>query len=551
MPEVYQAVNNLQKTPWRVNKKILQVIEEAKEVPSGLGGLPSPDDEPKPPKVWNSDQEFEFLKETQPEIIKAWKREAEAVETRRRTARGKRIALSFQLNMAKQFKNEPEIFFVYTMDFRGRVYPVQSYMNPQGDDVSKSLLEFAEGKPLGEQGAYWLKVHLANKYGVDKVSFDDRVAWVEENKHYILDSARRPLNGERFWAEADDPFQFLSACFEYLGYHEEGESFESHLPVAMDGTCNGLQHFSAMLKDRKGAKATNLIPSEKPQDIYQEVVDVVNVLLATRAMDETLEQEDRDHASLWLGKVDRSLIKRNVMTVPYAVTTIGMKDQILDELFKRDSDLGETGAYLGVEDNFQPAYFLAKLVREAVDEVVIAANEAKEYLQQVARLLSKEELPVYWKTPIGFLVYQNYLKQKSTVVNTFWGEAKVKVRLGLRLDTDDIDKRKQATAISPNFVHSFDSSHLMRTINTANEELGLTNFAVIHDSFGVHACDTEAFSQIIREEFASQYKTNVLEEWTEQIKEQLPEELIPELPSIPSMGNLEITKVIESEYFFA
>jgi DNA-directed RNA polymerase len=34
-----------------------------------------------------------------------------------------------------------------------------------GADINRGLLEFAEGKPLGNDGLYWLKVHLANKIG--------------------------------------------------------------------------------------------------------------------------------------------------------------------------------------------------------------------------------------------------------------------------------------------------------------------------------------------------------------------------------------------------
>lgn len=551
MPEVLKAVNTLQKTPWQINKRILQVMEEAKELPTRLGGLPKPDEIPKPDKFWNSNEEFEYLKENQPELIKDWKKKCETVEAQNRTERGKRIALALKLNMARKFKNEDSIYFVYTLDFRGRVYPVQSYLNPQGDDISKGLLKFSEGKPLGETGAYWLKVHLANKFGVDKVSFDDRVVWVDDHKQYILDSALRPITGEKFWTEADDPYQFLAACFEYQGYHEQGEDFISYLPIAMDGTCNGLQHFSAILKDRKGARATNLLPADKPQDIYQEVVDVVNMKLAQEAMDESVDLEDRNYASLWLGKVDRSLAKRNVMTQPYGVTLIGMKDQLLTELDKRDTELGEAGAYLGVEDNFKPAYYLAKKLKEAIDEVVIASNNAMKYLQKVARVVAHQETPIYWKTPIGFLAYQKYLQQDSIRVETYWGKDKVRVRLGLRLDTDKLDKRRQVTGVSPNFVHSLDASHLMATINTAKEEHGLYSFATIHDSFAVHAADTEKFSKIIRTEFAKQYEGNMLEDWTEQVKAQIDPEIHEELPELPSMGDLDITKVIESKYFFA
>jgi DNA-directed RNA polymerase, mitochondrial len=43
-----------------------------------------------------------------------------------------------------------------------------------GADLSRGLLVFTEGKPLGEKGLKWLKIHLANKMGKDKLSFPER-----------------------------------------------------------------------------------------------------------------------------------------------------------------------------------------------------------------------------------------------------------------------------------------------------------------------------------------------------------------------------------------
>jgi DNA-directed RNA polymerase len=49
----------------------------------------------------------------------------------------------------------------------------------------------------------------------------------------------------------------------------------SGLPVAQDGSCNGLQHFSALLRDEIGGKAVNLIPGDVPEDVYQRIADKV------------------------------------------------------------------------------------------------------------------------------------------------------------------------------------------------------------------------------------------------------------------------------------
>lgn len=64
------------------------------------------------------------------------------------------------------------------------------------------------------------------------------------------------------WMEAEDPFQFLGACFELrkalrAPRHEE---YASHLPVHQDGSCNGLQHYAALARDEQGGIAVNLVP---------------------------------------------------------------------------------------------------------------------------------------------------------------------------------------------------------------------------------------------------------------------------------------------------
>lgn len=81
----------------------------------------------------------------------------------------------------------------HNLDFRGRAYPVPPHLNHIGDDLSRGLLKFAEGKPLGERGLRWLKIHLANLYGFDKASFDERAQFAEDHREDIFDSAERPL----------------------------------------------------------------------------------------------------------------------------------------------------------------------------------------------------------------------------------------------------------------------------------------------------------------------------------------------------------------------
>ena len=42
-----------------------------------------------------------------------------------------------------------------------------------------------------------------------------------------------------------------------------------------DGSCNGLQHYAALGRDQAGAASVNLAPSDRPMDVYSDVVELV------------------------------------------------------------------------------------------------------------------------------------------------------------------------------------------------------------------------------------------------------------------------------------
>lgn len=63
-------------------------------------------------------------------------------------------------------------------------------------------------------------------------------------------------------------------CCLFCLQHVNTATYVSHLPVHMDGSCNGLQHYAALGRDEAGGKAVNLLPSDKPQDVYKVGVDL-------------------------------------------------------------------------------------------------------------------------------------------------------------------------------------------------------------------------------------------------------------------------------------
>lgn len=532
---VYVAINHIQETPWRINRRVLEVVDEVVLSGGLLGGLPAGASEPLPTKPGDLD--------TNEEALRAWKREAAQTHQRNARSISARLAMHQRLWMARKFANEERIFFPHEMDFRGRVYPIcVQAPNPQGDDLSKALIEFADGKPLGLAGMRWLAIHIANLFGVDKVSFDERIKWTYDNAAALIDSAIAPLDGDRFWTTADSPFMALAACFEFVGMLEEKEAFVSHLPIALDGSNSGLQHFSAMLRDPEGARAVNLAPSKEPQDIYAEV--------ASEATD-MVEGSDDPAALPWRGgKITRAITKRPCMTFCYSATRFGMQDMILQTLREVDKDNTAAGKppHLEGADNYEAAMFLSHILYDAIRMKVSAAARAMDWLRSVAAIAAEANQPLWWTTPMGLPVLQSYQVAHGKRVTVHWCGSSVK--LMLNLDTATVDKRAQRNGVAPNFVHSLDASHLQAVAKRC-KEVGIDHLAVIHDSFGTHAADTDRLAAIIRETFVEQYTPDVLSALREEIGEQLPDDLRDKLPLPPAAGQFDLNQVLGSAYVFA
>ena len=304
-----QAINKMQKTPWKVNSEVLRVQEEIYARNLGIG-MPATakveiPEYPEHLKPFTKDE----LNHDQLMEMEEWKTQAKAAHQREQERKGQILAFQRAHKLAKELDSWEELYFAYNCDFRGRVYCSTTGLTPQGNDAAKGLLTFKKEVVLGETGINWLAIHGANTYGEDKLSYRDRLNWITENEDAIRSCVTDPIRSRSFWGDADKPYQFLAFCMEWqkCDYGRNARA-TSTLPVGMDGSCNGLQHYSAMLRDAVGAVSVNLINTGRPQDIYQKVADVTT---------EKLKLEDHPYATKWLDVgISRKCTKRAVMTLP-------------------------------------------------------------------------------------------------------------------------------------------------------------------------------------------------------------------------------------------
>ncbi|KAI3975682.1 hypothetical protein MKX01_023108 [Papaver californicum] len=425
-------------------------------------------------------------------------------------------------------------YYPHNLDFRGCAYPMHPYLNHLGSDLCRGILEFAEGQPLGNSGLRWLKIHLATLYatgGVDKKSYEGRIAFTESNLDNILDSADKPLEGNQWWLGAEDPFQCLAVCMNLSEALRSSspETTISHIPIHQDGSCNGLQHYAALGRDKLGAAAVNLVAGEKPADVYSGIADRVREIMQEDYADPNVFRAKMLIEKDW---VNRKLVKQTVMTSVYGVTYIGARDQIKKKLKERDPD-GDDNEQFGL------ACYAAKVTLTALGEMFEAARSIMSWLSDCANVIASENHAVRWTTPLGLPVVQPYRKLGRDNIKTSLQ------KLTLRRETDKVMLKRQRTAFPPNCVHSLDGSHMMMTA-LACKKAGL-NFAGVHDSFWTHACDVDEMNRILREKFVELYEQPILENLLESFQESFPK---LEFPPLPVRGDFNLKEVLQSPYFF-
>lgn len=533
---VLKGLNKLQSTTWQINERILEVAEFAREhfdvqtvlVSDKRGGAPDK------PLFMQADPDLQVkdMNEFELAMFKEWCAEKREWHTEQKVRGSHSGATNEAIRVANKFKGRP-IWFVYSADYRGRFYASGQGVSPQGNDLSKALLHFAHGAPITTSaGLFWFRVAGANKWAqnkLDKQPLEVRAQWVIDNEDFILRLAADPVS-YREWTDADVPFQFLAWCFEYADYRRDPESFTSRIPLGQDGSCNGLQHFSAMLRDSIGGRATNLVPDVIQHDIYGLVAGATATIVANDPDGDSIAERWKRH------ELSRSLVKRSVMTLPYGSTRHSCRDFILREYM----DKGSAPEF--VKREHEPAArWLSYRVWDGIGEVVVKGREAMEWLQAASAVMCEGNVPhVTWRSPSGFLVRQRYHARETLRLHCHSLSGK-RISLNVQTFRDEGDPRRHRNGIAPNFVHSCDASHMHFFLEAA-EAAGLGDLALVHDDYGCLADDVETLHRLLRETFVAMYK------------ERDPLALLAlqydGLPEIPAQGELNIDDVLTSTYFF-
>lgn len=513
------AANKLQNVPMRINQQVWAIVQHMWE--HGVeAGLPSRKQiyMPECPEHISRmlDLGVELSVKERTEFL-AWK--SEKKQTHRDEVRRRALVRSMinTLNAAAEVEDWDEFYYVWTADFRGRLYPATAALFIQGHESARALLEFKNAKPIGESGRYWLAAHGGGLFGI-KGDADERIAWVVENQEFIRYIAEHPM--ECTWKDADKPLQFMAWCLEWAKCdYGTNLDYKSHWIGGIDGTNNGLQHLSAMARDTHGAFITNLTSCPEKQDAYKKVAE---------AMLRALNERTDGVAEMWRNAAPgRDLAKMPMMVLVYGASKQTCRKHCIDWVHENCDRFPVSKDKL-----FDIAMYGADVLWEAIEREIPLVIQLMEWLQA-----NSSGRFVAFISPAGFPVYQYYMKAEMKPVYTqLAGIAS--------LTAYDLDDEKavphnirQRNGIVPNLVHACDSTHLAMVVVAAPFEV-----TCVHDEFMAHVCDIEQLQSITVREFYNLHKTDVLKEWARQ--QGIGEEYLPE------RGNYDINDVLASKHLF-
>jgi len=526
-----KAVNKLTKVGWKINHKVYEQLLRYES------------------KIANS---YNLFDASEIDNNRSY------IEELNKSAESKKFLMKSILGKAKKLKDLNQFYQYIDIDYRGRVYYTEPYMNFQSIDFAKGMMLFKEGYKLTQSGQWWLAVFTATSYNksyhidkipswvegdyksylqseglksisVDKMTLEDRVRWTNNNMDLIIECARR---NRLCYTSAEKPATFLACCYEWEAFNNNPDHI-CYLPVSIDGSNNGWQHLGAISKDTNTGKLVGLTPVDIQSDFYVQTA---------KELIKLVPEWFKERKNMKMKHIRKGISKRGSMTRAYSAGV----DKIADNMYK---DCKQAGYHKDFNITLADCKQLAKNLIKAINTVCPGPLQTMKFLQKIAQSKLEKSNQLFWWTPSGFpVIYQKFLMNKMKTKSTLRGLGKTRdqvkhthlvTKYGYYDKKPVADKKVYASGISPNFIHSMDASHMALVIYDWQY-----SFGAVHDSFSTHPNYIEDLLQSTKDKFVKMYNhDNYFNKIEKIFKVTMPEQ--------PSLGELNIMEVYDSDYFFA
>lgn len=300
---------------------------------------------------------------------------------------------------------------------------------------------------LTESGLKWLKVDIANSYGLDKKSFKERIDWVDTNNDWLEDEMHR----------AESPWEYKNSVLA-LRKHQAGYPVE-HM-MYLDCTNQALQLFAVTTSCKDTGYLCNVSSGDTLTDAYGVVAQEMNKISK-------------------LTIFDRNNCKKALMTTLYG--KMDGESEIIAYFQEKGFDYTK---YISEKD-------LGQLFKDAMKHVAPNAMKAMDRLQA----LNNEKIGTYyWTMPDGFRVKYDVKSSEKIEIDAV---TKSGVKFKFERDVEVYKPNKFNRGMAPNVIHSIDgyiAREMVRRMTNPNPKYNRTYKAfitTIHDAFATHPNNAE------------------------------------------------------------
>lgn len=199
-------------------------------------------------------------------------------------------------------------------------------------------------------------------------------------------------------------------------------------------------------------------------------------------------------------------------------------------------------------DYFKSGNWLGEQIWGSMDITLKREMAFMEWVQTCAGIMASANKPLVWNSPIGMKCVQSPFVTKCKYIDVKINGTRYQYKL--QTPTTTINRSKMISSSSPNVIHSCDGAHLGMTVNKCEGD-GITDFAMVHDSFGTHPDDTKQLLQNAKSTWVDIYSKNWMQIWYESWCNQLGYNDLPKPSEFVTLGTLNAKDVIKSDFFFS
>jgi hypothetical protein len=140
-------------------------------------------------------------------------------------------------------------------------------------------------------GKEYLKIDIANSFGLDKKDWNERIEWFDANEHQLNDLLK----------QAETPALYYAGI---AAWRDLNQGIPSGYPISLDGASSGLQLLACLTGDVEAAKLCGVISTGHRADAYTSIYETM------------LASSDTS------SRVTRPMVKDAVMTSLYGSTAV-------------------------------------------------------------------------------------------------------------------------------------------------------------------------------------------------------------------------------------